>query len=534
MQGSSISGDDLDRIGAIGESAFENLCHRVKLKCSRVFPDRTGKDFVVEFPLAPSKTFVSIDKRPPPIQVLVQVKTILAKNDKATLSLSVAERLAKDTRPAVVAILRIDDEDEIVDLHLVHIVDDQLARVLKALRKATTQPDPKLHQMTISFRTRNAEPIPRTRPDFYAAIASLPCGDMLAYAETKKRQLQELGFTANRIKMSFTLSATPEDIIDGFLAQKPLAIKDVVFLERRFDIELPVETIRSATLELGETTHMTGRCVIRSDATDTLREAFMAAEFTYVPDFLVAPNHFALSVRTKYGHFIIKPGSWTFKSSPEYNADSQHTLDEWVGYLELSILVSRARFSMELFSDVSADPLVFNISDVPEDLQTFAEKRYLRLLVALRELCDAAGLRKMRFTLGEASTIRDQLSLIRKTMDSVTATFQSTSSDPAVPKLNGEKGALVCPVKILSDWIGFFMPVIVTTEVGKGETIYTGKQIKRAVVERLPSEDVEGAFDKFRAKYCDLMDVRIAFIQKPGNFMVEEIGMMDLREDKTD
>jgi hypothetical protein len=98
-----VEGDELDRIGAIGEVHFNALCLKAKLKCSIVFPDKTGKDFVVETSLQPATPERSLDKRPAPTQIIAQVKTILAKNSTVRISMSVAERLTKDTRPAIIS-----------------------------------------------------------------------------------------------------------------------------------------------------------------------------------------------------------------------------------------------------------------------------------------------------------------------------------------------------------------------------------------------------------------------------------------------
>ncbi|WP_440410372.1 hypothetical protein [Neorhizobium petrolearium] len=102
------TGDDLDRMGAKGENHLEKLCLDAGLKFSKVQPDKTGKDYIVEFDLEPPG-HTPLDRRPPPLQIVVQVKTILAKNDSAKVSLSVAERLAKDTRPAIILIFKIVD-----------------------------------------------------------------------------------------------------------------------------------------------------------------------------------------------------------------------------------------------------------------------------------------------------------------------------------------------------------------------------------------------------------------------------------------
>lgn len=180
----SVTGEELDRIGGLGENEFQNLCIRARLHCSKVHPDKTGKDFIVEFPLSSPSPTVPFDKAPPPVQVVVQVKTILSKTTSAKLALSVASRLAKDTRPAVVAILRVDENDEFQGLHVIHLLDDELGRILKSLRRASKKGSSKLHEMSISFGPNAANRISMDPLQLHATLAALAAPDMITYAVT--------------------------------------------------------------------------------------------------------------------------------------------------------------------------------------------------------------------------------------------------------------------------------------------------------------------------------------------------------------
>ncbi|MFB2604587.1 hypothetical protein ACE04B_21740 [Rhizobium phaseoli] len=66
--------------------------------------------------------------------------------------------------------MRADEQDEIVDLHLVHLTDVQLGRILKALRQASKLNAPRLHERTISFKLASRDLVQRKAPDVYAAF----------------------------------------------------------------------------------------------------------------------------------------------------------------------------------------------------------------------------------------------------------------------------------------------------------------------------------------------------------------------------
>ncbi|MGV4796264.1 hypothetical protein [Rhizobium sp. F40D2] len=522
-------GEELDRIGDLGEGEFRTLCRKAKLHCSKVDPDRTGKDFVVEFQLAESGGFVSMDRRPPPIQIVVQVKTILAKNDTARLSLSVAERLAKDTRPAAVAILRIDDQDEIVDLHLVHLAHVQLGRILKALRQASKLNAPRLHERTISFKLAPRDRVERKAPDVYAAFAGFAGGGMLGYAAEKRRQLEELGFEPNRYNMKFSLPHAPDDITESLLGLKPLDISDVAITERRFNIDLPWDTIKNATIEFLPSAHLTGSTAIHTFAADEPRRVVLQSNFTVVPENIFEGVPPALMARTPYGDFVIRSKTWVFTQAQEYGPGTRHTLNDWVGFIELGLVLGRAEFSLMFAADGLAGTIQFDVSDADMVFDTRQERRFLKLLERLQTISAAARLSDMSFTLSELLLQGKNIGLIARLLKDVNATFQCRSAGDVPPDLPGDRGALVCPANILGNWIGFFVPIEVSTVADEDGILWTGKQVVKAVVRSLDADDIEGSFEAFRRKYCELREVSLAFIQKSGDFLTGETNLMDLR-----
>ncbi|TCA26243.1 hypothetical protein [Rhizobium leguminosarum] len=529
MASMTPQGEELDRIGDLGEGEFRTLCRKARLHCSKVDPDRTGKDFVVEFQLADPRGFVSIDRRPPPIQIVVQVKTILAKNNTARLSLSVAERLAKDTRPAAVAVLRIDEQDEIVDLHLVHLIDGQLGRILKALRQASKSDAPRLHERTISFKVDPSDRVRRKAPDVYAAFAEFAGGGMLAYAAEKRRQLEELGFESDRYNMKFSLPHAPDDIAESLLGLKPLEVSDVAITERRFNIDLPWDTIKNATVEFLPTAHLTGSTVIQNFAADEPGRVVLQSDFTVVPEKLFEGVPPALMARTPYGDFVIRSKTWVFTQAEEYGPGTRHTLKDWIGFVELGLILGKSEFSLMFATDGAPGTIQFDVSDTDMVFDTRQERRFLKILERLRTISVAARWSDRSFTLSELLFQGKAIGLIAGMLKDVNATFQCRSTGDVTPDLPGDRGALVCPVNVLGNWIGFFVPIEVSAVADDDGILWTGKQTVKALVESLDADDVQGSFEAFRRKYCELREVSLAFVQKPGDFLTGETNLMDLR-----
>ena len=90
---------DTDTIGRIGENRFEELCRLAGLECSKPEPDRTGKDRIVEWPVAGE---MSLDNRPSPRIAHVQIKSTTNPKGKIKIKLASLEWLIFNDTPAFI------------------------------------------------------------------------------------------------------------------------------------------------------------------------------------------------------------------------------------------------------------------------------------------------------------------------------------------------------------------------------------------------------------------------------------------------
>ena len=522
------TGDDLDRMGAKGENHLEKLCLDAGVKFSKVQPDKTGKDYIVEFDLEPLG-HTPLDRRPPPLQIVVQVKTILAKNDSAKVSLSVAERLAKDTRPAIILIFKIDDNFDIVDMFFVHLFDSPLATILHALRRASLKKNPRLNHMSVSFRTKKALRVENNWPAFKTAISKIPGSGMLEYAASKARQLDELGFPPERHLMKFDLSSIDSDALaDGFLALAPIDVENLVVAERRFNIDIPIEGPRSARLLVEPTTHAVGKVVI--DDNGSLRvEA--DAEYTFATSDILGEGRYAISARTKYGRVLIKKDKWSFVQAPEFSQASPHPLEDWKNFLKLALIFGGGRFRFALHREGIEDAAGFNVVDPGAGFDVKVERRLLERLEMVETVLQAAGASYATLSLddiiGEAQVFR----ILSRTLTNVSATFEARDIDTSAPSLMDEHGGFFSAVEVLPNlWLGLLMPVSISSAVSGNETKWTATQTRKALVEVLETGRLEASFDRFYERFCELLDIQVAFVQRPGQFNTKETALIDLGE----
>lgn len=194
----------------------------------------------MEFPPPALGEWQSLDRRAAPLQIAVQVKTIRSHRRSAALTVSVAERLARDLRPAAVCVLKIDANDQFVSMHLIHFEGDVLARVLARLRAATGSKKA-LNQLTLTFAPNAGNRIEYSPRFLKAALVSFVPDGMKSYADAKTRQIEELGFNEARILGTLNIEATDAvSLADGFLGLSPLEGVSMTMMERRFEIDLPL------------------------------------------------------------------------------------------------------------------------------------------------------------------------------------------------------------------------------------------------------------------------------------------------------
>lgn len=110
-----------DRLGFLGRSPSTRFVSARRLPSS-LKPDRTGKDFLVEWPQVATRV---LDSRPATRQCNVQVKATRLGSKRVSVKLSAAEWLVKDESPAFF-VPPVFKPDEKVDHFVVFHIDGAL------------------------------------------------------------------------------------------------------------------------------------------------------------------------------------------------------------------------------------------------------------------------------------------------------------------------------------------------------------------------------------------------------------------------
>ncbi len=228
-----------DELGEAGETLFANLCVRGGLTCNKSHRDRMGWDFVVEFPMSPLGAALALDQRLP-TACAVQLKST-AGAGPVRLSLSAADRLAKDPRPAFIVMLRLTPGGEPRAGYLIHLLGPALHRVLHRLRAAHARKRFDTNNIMITFDHRKLGVKFDPTPDGLTGALRHACGeDRAAYAVEKQRQLDELGYDEGGLQAEalFWVESADHlsDIVLGLLPVRPERLRA---FDTRFGIRLP-------------------------------------------------------------------------------------------------------------------------------------------------------------------------------------------------------------------------------------------------------------------------------------------------------
>ncbi|NYT41000.1 hypothetical protein HZY97_09555 [Sphingomonas sp. R-74633] len=209
--------------------------------CNKSDRDRTGWDFRVEFPMA-AGTGELLDQRAPKA-CQIQVKSTAGESGtRISARLSSIERLAKDVAPAAVVIFRMRPDGTALMGYLIHLIDDELGRVLHRLRRVEAAGRTDVNHMTMSFDYHKGIRFKPTPEGLRDALAALVAEQPGAYSDRKQSQLAHLGYEGGGIEADALIWVESKDqlikMLSGLEPLKPLQMQAY---DRRFDIRVPYQ-----------------------------------------------------------------------------------------------------------------------------------------------------------------------------------------------------------------------------------------------------------------------------------------------------
>ena len=402
-----------DELGEKGESRFREICADAKLVCNKADRDRTGWDFIVEFPFDNMKS-TPLDSRSTPISCHVQVKTLLESSNSFSMRLSSAERLAKELKPSFIYIFKVNKGKQITEAFLVHLLDQRLAAILKRLRKeeARGTTAEKINQKAISMTLLDSERIEPNGSSLRAAIGLVSHGGIYAYAAMKKAQLEKIGFetVSYEGKMSLHLR-DEEEIVDAFLGiKKEIPVSNFKIFQKRFGIKLPqgVHATGKITIE----PHPFDQCIVSIYSDELSQPAVFNAEI-FLPGIPNLPRN-KMKALIKAPLFTItieqKEDTSTYTFAWEVGGETQNTFDTWGHFWRMILTFAEGKGSIQIASAKLNTDICLPVQDIDIGITVDECKYWLTLCEQTAYLFKLAGLTsELKLSLADISSSSQEI-----------------------------------------------------------------------------------------------------------------------------
>lgn len=241
--------NDVRWTGRHGEKAFGLLCSKRSVTCNKAEEDDLGWDYILHFP-PPSLLHMPIDQRSSGTAALVQIKATRVDARRWSITLKNALGLIRSPLPAFIVCVEIDATGQ-ETYRAVHIWREDIARILKAARRAHVEGDEAINHRTISFQLGDDT----ERPDVLGWMTD-EIGRIgeTSYAATKQLLVDTLGFEEGHgiARLQFS-GGSPLALVDLQLGLiDSLELDRFSYTPSRFGIESPKPDleVQGCTMEI--------------------------------------------------------------------------------------------------------------------------------------------------------------------------------------------------------------------------------------------------------------------------------------------
>ena len=354
-----------DVLGRAGQSDFGGLCDKGRLVANnseRV--DRMGWDYIVEFPLPHQRGDAPFDSRPKFPDMKIQIKTIWSDRTTVDVELPAAERLARWDYPSFIVIMRMNMDMTYKDIYVIHLLDDNLARILKALRKAEDEGSLSIKKKTVSFGIQHGTRITEDGEVLAHTLRSAIGEDPNAYMARKSSQLRSLGFEAQRYTMTFSITAADEsEILDVFLGLQPAQTSCIEVAEVRFGLARPQIREADGILEIKPGSLGVCEFVLTSSVGDRKRAIFEAELYVACPT-MTPSGPWKVRIHSPLIEVLYARDDPDANFTIAARSRTRHTLNDIIRVWQAKLIVASGRGTAVARMN-GKKLLSFNIRDIP-------------------------------------------------------------------------------------------------------------------------------------------------------------------------
>lgn len=487
---------DSDELGNKGEKAFEQLCVDARLICNSAGRDRSGWDYIVEERIDHSPG-QSLDKRQNPLTAMFQQKTMWSENDKIKFRLSSLERLAKDSRPSFIYVLKVDNDLNISQAFLIHMMDDVLAFVLGKLREEQSGGRFSVNQAEVILRaSKVGKKIEPTGEALLAELNGIVQGDMNKYIDMKRQKLETLGFEANPHELNLTMHLdNPEDMANMFLGLKSsIRVSALENYETRFGIKIKSQDF-PADGDIKVNPTPVDKCTLTFRKQNINRPIVLLADVYVVPTIVsaVVGGPLALLKSTALS-MLIKKGKITFQLSEITGDSPELTVDEWIKNFRLLILLHGGNFTVDVQSTLKKKSR-WELDEAVSDIDLKQMQYYSQCAENFKQVCDIAGLPattqvSLASFVTQSGSIRVMCGLLERAEMKVPLSF-TAEPDECFPAPDTMRGLYIDYALIGHDAIVMVSDAFVRKTANTEKIEYQSEELSFREIDIIPASEYE-------------------------------------------
>ncbi|MFA6173949.1 MAG: hypothetical protein WC701_09740 [Kiritimatiellales bacterium] len=234
-------------LGTMGEREFGKKCASVGITASFSNPDRNGWDAILELDSPEGNSSQMLDKKPPQIKCLVQVKATDSKTKNSwSITLSNLKKLVDFAGPAFVVLMRFSGEEDVQEIYFTHVDGSILRLVMRRLRELSIEGGDSA-KSTLNIKFGKHKLLEPTGASIRQKILNVVSGSGAdKYISDKQRVRETVGYERGRHKVTFTpKDADAAKALSGAMLGVP-AMVPVINVVRQEDIrfDMPARVVK--------------------------------------------------------------------------------------------------------------------------------------------------------------------------------------------------------------------------------------------------------------------------------------------------
>lgn len=396
---------DLERdLGPLGEAEFKRLCFAANSKLtvheSVSGMDRTGWDFLIEFPMVQGQENYPVDLVEAPIECKVQLKSTDKKRKSEGIKVSNLLRLVKAQMPTFYCFMEFDGQETVQAIYLVHVDEALIERVLRKVRELEMKGEGEnlnKHKIYITYDDSNQLNSPSGKEIKKAVESFVTCG-MEEYIKSKNKALSSVGFEDGKYQANVTIVGEEDaaaELIDVMLGLRPnILVKEWTGFHKRFEFLTEDEKNSAGEGKLYIKPNPIS-CNLILTETETFKEFCFQAKF-YGSSFceFVDDLKFKARIESRFFEFILEAEKIHLKVRPYL--EERTSLDELSCFLQVmsrledstcsfNVAIDNDIFSQQNFLEISKED--FNLSDFEiKSEDGLSEPKWASLLILLKSI----------------------------------------------------------------------------------------------------------------------------------------------------